>query len=140
MQLKSFYLNGIKADSVVGRNDIVGTEIDNKMYFPIIPYGDEQEEIIGEGKSVIVRTLQVANGFGDAVIQIARLDSGGQIVFRNKFNLTSYNYVLLWQGFIYLPAGMGLYCNVDIMQGEQTDIGVGVYASTIIQDDITPNV
>ena len=71
------------------------------MYFPIIPYGDEQEEIIGEGKSVIVRTLQVANGFGDAVIQIARLDSGGQIVFRNKFNLNIIGYGIEEDNLIY---------------------------------------
>lgn len=136
MQLKSFYLNGIRSDSVVGNTNVKPRIIDGKKYFPIIPYDSES-------KSIIVRTLQVANGFGDAIIQIARLDSGGQIVFRNKFNLTSYNYVLLWQGFIYLPAGMGLYCNVDIQVEEgNTDpnIGVGVYASTILQDDVTSNV
>lgn len=134
MKLEEYHLKGIMANSVVGNDSIEPLAIQGKKFFPIIP----RTVSSASRKSLIVRTLQVSNGFGDAVVQIARVNSDGTIVFKNKFNLASYNYLLLWEGFIYLPQGMGLYCCTDV---ESTvglsDCGVSVYASTILQDDVT---
>ena len=130
MKLGCFSLQGIKSNDVRGDIDYAhmyesGT---NKKYFKIITKNNN------EG-GMIVRTLQLANSFGDAIVQLVRLDANDSIMFRNKFNMKSNDYLLLWEGFIYLPAGMGLACNVDI-QGDAS-LGLGVYASVILQDEVT---
>lgn len=142
MKLEEYHLKGIMANSVTGNDSIVSLDItengQTKKFFPIIPRTVVQNSLSIPRKSLIVRTLQVSNGFGDAIVQIARVNSDGAIVFKNKFNLASYNYLLLWEGFIYLPQGMGLYCCTDVESTvDSTDYGVSVYASTILQDDVT---
>lgn len=134
MQLTYFNLNGL-TNTGTGDNLVSPKTIGGKSYYPIIPIFDKNGN---QRKSVIVRTLQVSNGLGDTIVQIVRSDdTGSNIFFKNKFNLTSYNYLLLWQGFIYIPQGMGLYASVDVQNTEGVDTGVNFYASCILQDNIT---
>ena len=128
MKLGCFSLQGIKSNDVRGDSTYAHINEGDKKFFKII----QQSENTG---GMIVRTLQVANSFGDVIVQLVRLDQKDGIMFRNKFNMKSNGYLLLWEGFIYLPAGMGLACNVDI-QGDAS-LGLGVYASVILQDEVT---
>ena len=130
MNLDCFCVSGIKSSNVGGVTTYpcVQETITGKKYFKII---DQQANTGG----MIVRTLQVTNGFGDAIVQLVRIDANGHIMFRNKFNMKSNDYLLLWEGFVYLPPGMGLACNVDIQS--DVSLGLGVYASVILQDNVT---
>lgn len=130
MKLGCFSLQGIKSNDVRGDIDYAhmyesGT---NKKYFKIITKNNNKG-------GMIVRTLQLANSFGNAIVQLVRLDANDSIMFRHKFNMKSNDYLLLWEGFIYLPPGMQLACNVDI-QGDAS-LGLSVYASVILQDEVT---
>ena len=87
----------------------------NKHYAPIIS---------ANGTGLVVRTLQISNGAGNAIVQLIRVDNNNNVCFSNKIKLTPYNYVVLWQGFIYFPANMSLYCNVEI---DDTSDNAGVY-------------
>lgn len=131
MTFKSYYLNNVANDQVIG-SDLVGLTLQQdgqqKIYFPIIQHGISNSNII--------RTLQLVNNSNfDSIVQVARINSVGSLAFKNKINLPANSYLILWQGCIFLPAGMGLYCYTDL--NSENNVGIGVYASVLEQDGVT---
>lgn len=122
MKLTSYNANNIIQQNAGTNNNIFASN--NYYYTPII----------SNHGGVVVRTLQLCAGSQSGQVYISRINTQGNVLFEIPININAYNYLLLWQGFIYLPANVMLCVRTDMLSS-----GVSVWASAIDQSTaITP--
>ena len=111
MLLDSYQNNTVPSDDSNWSSD--------KAYV-IIPYTDNQT-------GIVVRTLQIVGGQSDSIVTLWRTNNANAKIMPIKIDLPAHNYLILWQGFVYLKAGIGLSFSVD------TKTSINTYASVINQ-------
>ena len=88
----------------------------NILNYHVSTEGNNPVKILtGSNGSTVIKSLEIINGDVDSVVKIYREDSSvnpakyGEIVI----NLESYNYLMLWEGFIVIPEGHSLWIYSD---------------------------
>lgn len=73
--------------------------------------GNPVQILTGSANSTVVKSLEIINGDSDAVVKIYRKDNSNAPVKYGEItvNLESYNYLMLWEGFIAIPEGHTLW-------------------------------
>lgn len=81
----------------------------------LVSSGNAQEVELLEGvsASTIIKCLEVIAGAGEAVIEVYRKKTDGTLYGKIVLNLAASDYVLLWEGFVVIPAGEKLYFKAD---------------------------
>lgn len=82
------------------------------------PVGVDTLILTGASNSTIIKSLELISGSEQSIVNVFRKDSSGNVYGTIKVDLTAYNYVMLWEGFIVIPAGHELYVNADSNQVE----------------------
>lgn len=82
------------------------------------PTGVDVLILTGSDNSTVIKSLEVIAGTEDAIVNIFRKDEHGIAYGNVKLDLTAHNYVMLWEGFIAIPAGHSLWLNSDSNQVE----------------------
>lgn len=77
------------------------------------PAGTDVLILVGAENSTVVKSLEVISGAENAIANVFRKDSDGNVYGKIKLDLTAYNYVMLWEGFIAIPSGHQLFINAD---------------------------
>lgn len=131
MKLVSVSANNIGAEASGSNGDYVALN-NGKSYYPLISSGSHS--------GYVIRTLQLSAYQNNGQIRIARVDGLNNILFEIIININAYNYLLLWQGFIYLPANVGLYIRSDINNKNADgslipESGINAYVSAIDQSN-----
>lgn len=119
MKLTSYNVANIIYQNTSTNNNILAS-IQQKQYY--------YTPIISNHSGVVVRTLQLCAGSQSGQVYVSRISTQGNVLFEIPINLNAYNYLLLWQGFIYLPANVMLCVRTDMSAS-----GVSVWASAIDQ-------
>lgn len=74
--------------------------------------GNPVKILAGSTNSTVIKSLEIINnGNSDAVVKIYRNDNSTSLVKYGEItvNLESYNYLMLWEGFIAIPEGHTLW-------------------------------
>lgn len=79
--------------------------------------GNPVQILIGSTNSTVIKSLEIINGDSDAVVKIYRKDDSKTPVKYGEItvNLESYNYLMLWEGFIAIPEGHTLWIESSIV-------------------------
>ena len=77
------------------------------------PSGEDVLILTGSENSTVIKSLEVISGSESSIVNVFRKDSSGNIYGNIKIDLTAYNYVMLWEGFIAIPQGHQLFINAD---------------------------
>lgn len=77
------------------------------------PTGADVLILTGAGNSTVVKSLEVISSSENAIVNVFRKDSDGNVYGNIKLDLMAYNYVMLWEGFIAIPSGHQLFINAD---------------------------
>ncbi len=75
--------------------------------------GVETLVLTGSGGSTVIKSLELISGSDAAVVDVVRKDADDAEYGRIRVNLTAYNYVMLWEGFVVIPNGHKLYVSSD---------------------------
>lgn len=82
------------------------------------PAGKDILVATGTENTTVIKSFEVMAGTESAIVEVFRKDDKGNVYGAIRLNLTAYNYVMLWEGFVALPAGHSLYINADSVQVE----------------------
>ena len=77
------------------------------------PAGTDVLILAGAENSTVVKSLEVISGAENAIANVFRKDSDGNVYGNIKLNLTPYIYVMLCECFIAIPSGHQLFINAD---------------------------
>lgn len=82
------------------------------------PAGADVLILTGAENSTILKSLEIIAGTENAIVNVFRKDTAGTVYGNIKLDLTAYNYIMLWEGFIAIPSGHTLSINADSSQVE----------------------
>lgn len=77
------------------------------------PTGVDVLILTGAALGTTVKSLEIIAGAENSIITIFRKDSNNNVYGAAKVNLEAQDYLMLWEGFIVIPAGHKLYINAD---------------------------
>ena len=69
--------------------------------------------LTGAENTTVVKSLEVISGAENAIASVFRKDPDGNVYGSIKLDLTAYNYVMLWEGFISIPPRHQLFINAN---------------------------
>ena len=82
------------------------------------PVGVDALILTGAENSTVIKSLELISGTESSIAYIFRKDGNGNTYGSIKVDLKANNYVMLWEGFIAIPAGHTVYLNADSNQVE----------------------
>ncbi len=87
----------------------------NILNYHVSTTGNPVKILTGSNGSTVIKSLEIINSDVDSVVKIYREDNSVQPVKYGEItiNLESYNYLMLWEGFIAIPEGHSLWIYSD---------------------------
>lgn len=82
------------------------------------PTGVDTLVLTGANNSTVIKSLEIISGNEDSIVNVFRKDENNTPYGNIKLDLSAYNYVMLWEGFIVIPNGHSLWFNADSIQVE----------------------
>lgn len=82
------------------------------------PTGENVTVLTGATNGTIVKSLELNTGSSASVVNVIRRNNSNVVYSSIKVDLSAYNYVVLWEGFVVIPSGHTLIINADNSQVE----------------------
>lgn len=82
------------------------------------PLGLDTPILTGVENSTVIKSLELISGTESSIAQIIRRDENGNTYGSIKVDLKANNYIMLWEGFIVIPANHTVFLNADSNQVE----------------------
>lgn len=90
------------------------------LNYHVATTGNPMQILTGKTNSTVIKSLEIINGSVDAVVKIYRKDSSPVPVKYGEItiNMESYDYLMLWEGFIVIPSGHTLWIESEVLEVE----------------------